>query len=219
VHDDFRGIEGAYEKAISAIKLLVDAKFLKCVQVTTSIHKGNISQLEEMREKFSTLGIGSWRVMNVDPIGRAESNKEIIIDGNELKTLLRFIKKYRSRPGMEIIYGCEGFLGLDFEGEVRDRFFVCNTGINIGSILYNGDIFVCPNVPRKKELIQGNVRKDDFVKVWDTKFGVFRNNDRTKCDKCSKCEYWSECLGGSFHLWDFDKKQPKICHLEILDKI
>ncbi len=217
IHDDFRGARGAYEKAISAIKLLLDTKFLKCVQITTSIHKENISQLEEMREKFSALGIDSWRVMNVDPIGRAEINKEIIIGGKELKNLLQFIKKYRGRLGMEIVYGCEGFLGLDFEGEVRDRFFICNTGINTGSILYNGDIFVCPNVPRRKEFIQGNVKKDDFAKVWNSKFDIFRNEDRTKCDKCGGCEYWKECLGGSFHLWDFDKKKPKICHLEILE--
>jgi len=39
--------------------------------------------------------------------------------------------------------------------------FVCTTGFTIGSILYNGDIYVCPSVERRKELIQGNIRNDD----------------------------------------------------------
>ena len=36
----------------------------------------------------------------------------------------------------------------------------------LASVLSNGDIFGCPNIPRRKELIQGNVLKDDFCEVW-----------------------------------------------------
>lgn len=215
-HDKFRGADGAYEKSIKAVKILAAANFLDCIQITTSVNKNNFNELEKMYEIFLPLGINSWRVMNVDPIGRAEENKDIILSGVELRELLNFIKRKRKESKIDIVYGCEGFLGLDFEGEVRDKFFICNTGINTGSILHNGDIFVCPNVPRRKELIQGNVRRDRFSEVWNNKFEIFRNKERTKCAKCSGCDYWDECLGGSFHLWDFEKNQPKICHLEML---
>jgi radical SAM protein with 4Fe4S-binding SPASM domain len=217
-HDKFRGSEGAYEKAVKAVKILVDADFLDCVQITTSMNKGNFKELDRMYETFLSLGIDSWRVMNVDPIGRAEENKNIILSPAELEGLLTFIKRKRKESEIDIVYGCEGFLGLDFEGEVRDKFFICNTGINTGSILHNGDIFVCPNVPRRSELIQGNVRRDRFSEVWNNKYEIFRNKERTKCAKCAACDYWGECLGGSFHLWDFEKKQPKICHMEILGR-
>lgn len=217
VHDKFRGAQGAYEKAVQAVKILVKENFLDCIQITTSMNKSNFHQLDEMYDEFLALGIHSWRVMNVDPIGRAETNKEIILSPDQLKKLLQFIKDKRKRSKIDITFGCEGFLGFDFEGEVRDRFFICNTGINTGSILHNGDIFVCPNVPRKKELIQGNVKIDRFSDIWNNKFEIFRDKKRTWCAKCSSCDYWEECLGGSFHLWDFEKKQPKICHKETLN--
>ena len=50
---------------------------------------------------------------------------------------------------------------MKFEKAVRRNMFVCTTGFTIGSILYNGDIYVCPSVERRKELIQGNIRNDD----------------------------------------------------------
>lgn len=217
-HDRFRGMPGAYERAIKAVKILADANFLDCLQITTSCNKENFNELEKMYETFLALGIDSWRVMNVDPIGRAEENRDILLSGIQLKELLDFIESKRKKTKIDIVYGCEGFLGADYEGEVRDIFFTCNTGINTGSILYNGDIFVCPNVPRRQELIQGNVRRDRFSDVWSNKYEVFRDKKRTWCTKCGECEYWDECLGGSFHLWDFDKKEPKICHLEMINK-
>lgn len=64
---------------------------------------------------------------------------------------------------------------MKFEKEVRRNMFVCTTGFTIGSILYNGDIYVCPSVERRKELIQGNIRNDDFVDVWENKFKWFRD--------------------------------------------
>lgn len=56
-------------------------------------------------------------------------------------------------------YGCPSFLGLDYENEVRDFYFFCRTGINVASILYNGDLFVCPNVPRNKSLLGTMTKK------------------------------------------------------------
>ena len=211
-HDGLRQKDGSYEKAIEAVKILAKVDSIKALQVTTTLNKNNFDELEKMYETFLGLGITSWRVMNIDPIGRAEKNKDLLLADEQLKKLLYFIKEKRKTSKIDITYDCSGFLGLDLENKVRNHFFICNTGINTGSILHNGDIFVCPNVPRHKELVQGNVRKDRFSDVWDNKFEMFRNKNRTKCEKCARCEWWSECLGSSYHLWDFDKKQPKFCH-------
>lgn len=216
IHDVFRGRMGAYDKAINAVYLLAEADFLENLQITTTIHKGNLHQLEDMFEIFSKLPIHSWRVFNVDPIGRAELNDSLLLDKNELKLLLDFIKNKRGRSKIDITFGCAGFLGLDYEKEVRVNYFYCNTGINTASILYNGDIYVCPNVPRVKKLIQGNVKNSRFSDVWNNKFSYFRHKNRTWSQKCSGCEFWEECLGNSFHLWNFKKNQPKMCHWKML---
>lgn len=218
IHDSFRNQKGSFKKAIKAVELVSNANFLKELNITTTIHKKNIFQLEEMYNIFKNTGINSWRLTNIDPIGRAMENKDLMLDKEDLTKLLDFIKEKRSTSKIEITYACSGFLGYKYEGEVRNKYFMCITGINVGSILANGDIFVCPNVPRIKKLIQGNVRKDRFSEIWNNKFEFFRNRERTKCEKCYKCENWDNCLGNSMHLWDFDKNEPKMCHLEMIGK-
>lgn len=218
-HDEFRGVPGSYDIIINNIKKIKEANFLKHIQVTTVFHKENINQLNELYEIMTGLGINSWRLISMDPIGRANENDNFLLDGKEIKRLLDFIKSKKNNRKMEVIYGCPGFLGLDYEKEVRKYYFYCKTGINVASILYNGDLFVCPNVPRIKELIQGNIRNDNFKEVWDNKYKGFRNKNRTKCNTCEKCENWEYCLGGSFHTWNFtDNIQNKCTYNMIYNK-
>ena len=211
-HDKFRDMPGAYDQAIRAVKLLSKGKFLKDLQITTSVHKKCLPELEKMSKIFPKLGINSWRVMNVDPIGRADIDQEILLSKPELIQLLDFIKEKRKISKIDITYSCAQFLGFDYDDSVRDHPFFCATGINVASILHNGDIFVCPNVPRLPKLIQGNVKKERFSDVWNNKFEMFRDINRTNCAKCTNCPDWEYCLGGSYHLWDQKKKRPKSCY-------
>lgn len=215
-HDEFRDTPGSYDKAINAIKLLVQSKYFQSVQITTTIHQRNFADLEKMYAEFLPLGISSWRVMNIDPIGRALDHQNLLLKPDQLRRLLDFIKQKRPTSPVDITYDCTGFLGTKYEDKVRGWLFFCTTGITTASILHNGDIFVCPNVPRLPKLVQGNVRTDDFLTVWKNKFKHFRDPNRTACSGCQKCQYWHECHGGSFHLWDFDKQQPKFCHFQQL---
>lgn len=216
-HDEFRGVNGAFKKTVEGIKKLKQANFLNILQVTTVINKLNIEELDDLYEFIKMLHLDSWRVVNMDPIGRAMDNSDLALGKDEYLKLINFIKDNRKKSKMDITYGCSHYLGLKYEKEVRNNMFFCFTGFNTASILYNGDIFVCPNVERRPELIQGNIRKDDFVDVWENKFKWFRDENKLKCEKCSKCEEWKYCLGDSVHTWDFENKRPKICLNEILN--
>ncbi|MFP4539796.1 MAG: radical SAM protein [Candidatus Paceibacterota bacterium] len=214
-HDDFRNKEGAYERAVEAVKLLKEADFLSKIRITTTIHGKNVDKLEEMQKTFSSFGIDGWRLLAVEPVGRTMESEDLLLSRSQLEGLLSFIKeKRKENRKFPVTFGCAHYLGDDFEDKVRDHFFYCGTGINIGGILHNGDIFGCPNIPRRKELIQGNVKKDSFSEVWNNKFEFFRDKNRTSCTKCQGCDSWNECLGGSLHSWDFDRKQPKVCFMD-----
>lgn len=212
-HDEFRNMPGAYDKALNAVELLAQADFLYDLQITTTVYPGNLDQLDQMYERFKDTGITSWRVMNVDPIGRAKENN-LTLDHKQLKRLLDFIKAKRKSSKIKITFGCSHFLGFDYDDEVRDRPFTCLTGINVASILHNGDIFVCPNVPRLTELIQGNVKNDRFKEIWENKFKIFRNRKEIVAQKCLDCESWDYCQGDAFHVFDLKNKKPGFCYQE-----
>lgn len=214
-HDEFRQVKGSYAKIIENIKELKKANFLNYLQVTTVINKSNIDELEELYNEIQALQIDSWRVLNMEPIGRTDDNQDLLLDNKEYHNLLEFIKEKRKKSKFDITYGCSHFLGMKYEKEVRNHMFFCIAGFITASILYNGDIYVCPSVERRKKLVQGNVRTDNFVDVWENKFKWFRNLNKFKCESCKKCNNWKYCLGGSLHTWDFDNNKQKLC----LDKI
>ena len=216
-HNKFRGID-SYQTIINNIKKLKEAKFVKHIQVTTVFHKDNINEMEELYNVMVDLGLDSWRLVSMDPIGRANENNDLLLNGEEIKKILDFIKQKNKTKKLQLSYGCPGFLGLDYEKDVRGYYFYCRTGINVASILYNGDLFVCPNVPRRKELIQGNIRTDNFKDVWDNKYKEFRSKDRTKCDECSNCEQWQYCLGGAYHTWNFEENMQNKCPYNMIYK-
>lgn len=218
-HNKFRGVPNSYQIILNNIRKLKKAGFVKHIQVTTVFHKENINQLEELYQVMLDLELDSWRLVSMDPIGRANENDKLLLNGEEIKKILDFIKSKKKSNRLELTYGCPGFLGLKYEKEVRKHYFYCRTGINIASILFNGDLFVCPNVPRIKNLIQGNIKVDNFKDVWENRYKEFRTKDRTKCKTCKKCKFWDYCLGGAYHTWNFeDNIQNKCIYNMIYDK-
>lgn len=215
-HDEFRGIQGSYKIVTENIKKMVASKYFNHVQVTTVFHKDNINQLDELYEVVKNLGVDSWRIASMDPIGRGIDNNNLLLDGHDIKKLLDFIKDKRKHDKFRVLYSCQGYLGLDYEREVRKNFFQCRAGISVASILYNGDLFVCTDVPRLPHLIQGNIRNDRFKDVWENKYEVYRNKERTKCDECEKCKNWDYCLGGAFHTWNFEENKQNRCAYKMI---
>lgn len=221
-HEKFRKVPGCYEKIIKGIELMQQSKEIETVEVTTVVTKKNMHELEELYHFLLDHNVKHWRVINCEPIGRANDNKELLLDGKDYIHLFRFIEEKKKEGKMKsITYGCAHYLGPNMEGtkRIRTQKFLCLTGLTIASILSNGDIFVCPNVPRRKELIQGNIKTDSFVNVWETKYQPFRSDDRTSNETCKKCKHWNLCQGDSFHSWDFDDNKPSICLKEIYEEL
>ena len=111
---------------------------------------------DENIEKMKEFKIDSWRIVNMNPIGRAQDNSELALGKEDYKYLLEFIKEKKKKSKFEVTYGCTHFVGMKYEKEVRNHMFFCVTGFTTGSILYNGDIYVCPSVERRKDF---NCRK------------------------------------------------------------
>ena len=214
-NDWFRRKENGYELAMWGVRALVKNGGFQHVQVTTVVHKKNIGELPKLYKILSKEGIRSWRVINMEPIGRANACRDLLLDDGELKYMFDFIRKNRFKKPMEVVYGCAHYLGTDYEREVRPWYFLCNAGVYTASVMFNGDIGACLDIERRPETVMGNVRTDDFAEVWKNRFEIFRT-DYKKQGKCADCEHYRFCAGGASHSWDYDANQPLVCMKGIL---
>ena len=210
-HDNFRRTPGALKKAIGGAHALMRAGIEP--EALTVVHKDNFDQLEDIYKLVKAENFNSWRVVNMDPIGRALEHKELIPDGMELKQLYDFIREKRYDPEneMEVTYGCSHFVTYNYERELRDYYFQCGAGTKVAGIMADGSIGACLDIERRPELIQGNIYKDSFCDIWENKFAAFRRDRTLESRTCNDCQQREVCMGDSAHTWDYDNDEPLYC--------
>ena len=106
------------------------------------------------------------------------------------------LKRYCGNYILEINNGIYKEYCGSYLYQIDNRKFFCFAGIHAASILYNGDIFACPNIPRRPELIMGNIYKDSISDVWNNSFKVYREREDKKY--CEGCKYKSVCRIGKY---------------------
>ena len=214
-HDRLRGMPGGFERTMAGVRNLIEEGGFHAIQVTTVINHQNIDELDALFDYFAEVDIDSWRVIGLEPIGRALEHPDLLLTPEDQRRLFTFIREKRV-DDFPVTYGCSHYLGLEWEREVRDWYFLCNAGIYVAGILSNGDISACLDIERRPETIQGNIGTDDFIDVWENGFEIFRRplSERSKtCRNCTAKEY---CAGGAFHSWDYDRDEQRICMRGIL---
>ncbi|MBU0647030.1 radical SAM protein [Patescibacteria group bacterium] len=218
-HNWLRNSKNAFEKTINGIKLLVSSKNFNIIEIITCVNQNNINELEDIYELCNKLGVDKWRIFIISPIGRANGNSKLFLNGQQLLYLLEYIKDKRKekKNKLSVSFCDEGFLGLEYENEVRNQLFYCWAGIRVGSVLYNGDIAACPILPREYTR-QGNVKQDRFSEIWNNKYELFRNRDWHKCGDCKNCFWWEFCEGNSLHLWNFNDNKLTLCNYNLVNQ-
>lgn len=218
-HDWFRNKPGSFCKTIEGIQNLLQYSQGKITtQITTVVHKRNIHQLDEMFQLACVTGVDSWRVVNLEPIGRALDNSELLLDAKQFRQLFSYIqeKRYAMKTPIDVTYGCSHYLSEELERTVRDHYFLCGSGILVASILCNGDIYSCMDIERRPELVQGNIYTDSFVDAWHNRFQIYRKDRSMECSMCCRCDDRAFCCGDAAHTWDYSEKKPLVCIKQIL---
>ena len=201
----------AFEGATRAIKLCA-ADVTLTWDVVTCANKRNIDHLPAIREMLWNLGVRDWRVFGIDPMGRAASNPELLLDDEQFKYLMDFIAAERE-AGRHVSYSCEGYLGT-YEGRVRDHLYQCAAGISVASVLIDGSISACTSIRGK--YYQGNIYKDSFWDVWENGFKQYRDRSwMREIEPCKDCKAFTFCEGNGMHLRREDGSLM-LCHLKRL---
>ncbi|MDR3297097.1 MAG: TIGR04133 family radical SAM/SPASM protein [Prevotellaceae bacterium] len=207
-HNAMRGNPQSFRSACNAIALLSQPQHELAFDVVTCVSARTFHELPAVKKLLIDMGVRQWRIFTIFPIGRAAQDKELQLPPTQLRQLFDFISDTRREGLIHASYGCEGFLG-DYEGKVRDNFFFCRAGINIGSVLADGSISACPNL--RANFIQGNIYKDDFMTVWNTRYEPFRNRAWAHTGECAACKYFRYCEGNGMHLHD-ENGGLLLCH-------
>ncbi len=214
-HNWLRNNNSSFERVVNAIKLAASSSRLN-FDVVTCVNQRNISELPQIKKTLIDLGVKAWRLFTIIPIGRATNNPELSLTDQQFVELMDFISDSRKHNTIDVKFSCEGFVGK-YEPKVRDSYFFCRAGINIGSVLIDGSISACPNIDRS--FSQGNIYEDNFFEIWQTKYKPFRNRQWTKTGQCKTCTEYKNCLGNGLHNWHGDKHNVLVCHNKKIENV
>lgn len=210
-HEWMRGVKGSFSNASQAIAILANEPTIK-FDVVTCVNNRNYEKLGDLKEYLISIGLKSWRLFTVFPVGRASQDPDLQLSNERFRGLMEFIKDTRKERRIMASYGCEGFLG-EYEGLVRDNLFTCQAGLSVSSVMIDGSISACASI--RSDFSQGNIYKDDFIDVWENHYQPYRDRSWMKKGQCADCKYFRYCQGNGMHLRD-ENGDLILCHLSRL---
>jgi len=194
-HDTFRGVAGSYDRTLSIIQGATAMGMH--VQVNTTVTRSNFDQIETMAETLRPLGIGTWSVFFLVPVGRGLATERMSPEAYDLA----FAKLWKLAGEMPYrIKTTEAPHYRRFvaqhapEQAARAVLSVpTNDGRGVMFVSHTGDIYPTGFLPKKC----GKFPADSPVDIYQNSpvFTELRDPNRLK-GKCGACNFKTVC-GGS----------------------
>jgi len=216
-HDEFRGVPGAYDRAVAGLKNCVEANICACI--ATTVGKNNMAELPAIIDLAEQLEVERFTYFNFIPAGRGKSHVDQDLSPEERENVMRYLLNRMSAGCKTTILAtapqlarvaaqCQGDAGT---GDVTLALahmqtvkvtkkavplgeFIggCGAGRLYCAISPQGDVRPCVFLP----VNVGNLKERSFRDIWLNAplFNAFRNRANLK-GSCSKCAYKYICGG------------------------
>jgi radical SAM protein with 4Fe4S-binding SPASM domain len=200
VHDRFRGMDGAWQRAMDAIRGSVRAGL--GVQIHTTVTWDNFREIPDIIALGRDLGVTDFQVFFLVPTGRGGTLSDVTPEMYE--TMIREVLTI-STSGLHIRPTCAPqfiriahTMGLPLEKWGRG----CIAGRSYCRITPTGEVTPCPYLP----ISCGNILHTPFEELW---YGSGVLQDLRDCDrlrgKCGRCEYKRLCGGCRARAYGLDR--------------
>lgn len=181
-HDAFRGLKGAYSKAVEAIKFFVSQGVN--TEMVTCITKLNCNEkeLKKLYALAKELGVSYWRINRYRPLGREGHRDALRLEPEDVKKAFNFfdslVKDFTTPDPLFALMG--------------KKVNPCPCGTTSFRIQPNGEVTPCIYL----KVSGGNILDSSIDEIMNSQvFRAIRNRDLTGT-KCEFCHLKDSCKGG-----------------------
>ncbi len=203
-HDDFRGLDNAFDQAIRGINLAKDAGLE--FQINTTITQTNLNEIPKILALAESLGAAAHHIFLLVPTGRGKYIVDSAIDARQYEQTLNWFYDQRDKVNLQLKATCaphyyrilrqrakaEG-KKVSFETHGLDAVTRgCLAGTGFCFISHVGRVQTCGFL----DVTCGDITHQTFKDVWENSivFNELRDFSRLE-PKCGICEYKRVCGG------------------------
>jgi heme b synthase len=203
-HDAFRGVSGAFEKAMAGIAAMKKAGLE--FQINTTVTQVNLDQLEDILDLVVRLGAAAHHIFLLVPTGRGKEMAEEEITSLDYEKTLNWFYEESLNCQIQLKATCAPHYFRIFyqrrkerpaesreeRGSLNTMTRGCMGGVSFCFISHTGQIQPCGYL----EIDCGQLKEKGFEDVWNNSF-IFRNlrNLSVYKGKCGRCEFLKVCGG------------------------
>lgn len=200
-HDSFRGVPGAFERALRGIECM--KKIGMDFQINTTITRANIHKIADILNMALRLEAVGHHIFMLVPMGRGKDFSGQDISAAEYERILEWFQGQGSRTHLQLRATCApqyfrilhqntGTAQTGFSHQPHTMARGCAGGISFCFISHTGQVQPCGYL----ELDCGQIRSLPFREIWEESpvFHELRDLNKYK-GKCGRCEFNKICGG------------------------
>lgn len=192
LHDEFRGVEGSWEKAAKAAYLIALSGIP--LRIASTITPRDLDHLEDFVKMAINLGAAYFIIGEVMPSGRAFDNVEIFLTKENRNFFYQEMEKLTKKYKNDISILTSNSTKTQLE-------YASTTTIDGAIIRPDGNIRLDCTAP----FVIGNILTDDIEAVWKEKSGCWQHPEVKKyIESCSSID------GNSSYIRNYDDVDIKI---------
>jgi Fe-coproporphyrin III synthase len=208
-HDSFRGVVGAYDRALQGLKNARDAGLKTGLRITLT--RDNWQDVPALLNLALEEDIPRFCLYHLVPTGRGAGIADRDVTPEQRRSVIRLLAEAAEElkgkdieilttdspmDGAYLLELLKGDPRRDHVRELLTNAGGCSTGVKVANINHRGDVHPCHFMP---QVVVGNVRERSFRDIWidhpTSELQSLRNIKSCLKGACGKCDYLELCGG------------------------